>query len=1030
MHMWFRRKNSSSGISLPWKTDAEKKTSPLDQVPQVSGSASILGFHKNLTVKVPPNPLQSENRALIERKFTRAKPSPQDPHYKEKVFFQEMEENIFFKLENHLHQARSISFPNSTDCSPCTGFKKLTVSPTKGSSNQLTNGGLSCRSRCSSASLENGGLSPQRRASVTSTPSYSFASPKGRASRQSSQSAPAEEVPQSKLICNLRDQLDWTCYVGGFFNTASREQKDHNLHTSSYLLKDKVIKAQYKYLIRQSQSLPQRRNSTNSLPLCYCQTDGTPDPFALMKAVCVCLHYHIVCGSEKPFRIHPDFALFDDRAMKRAQDEDYDENNPQVPSLIDVYMFYKYIFKTAQLERDCIVMSLIYIDRLLSETVGKLKICQTNWKSIVLSGTILASKVWDDLSMWNCDFSEVGRLNLKRINQLEAALLTAIQFNVRVSACFYARYYYHLRSWCVRFGIGTAQERTRQTRAQTDVDIDVGSTSNIATKHDPDMVEVTYGVTKRKCLKKADTVASLEEVVEISSVTHPGGIIMNPMSVYEYRCQHQVTSSLDPQELLCGLVMLEQGGPERNYVLNSTECSSTEHTACGCSGTVNIVKHKKSGIKYALKTLNLNRMLDLHRLDELRNEIEIMSMLNHPNITRLMEVYEEPGEDRISLVLEVCTGPGLLVALHRQRFFSEQACSIMMRQMLSAVRHCHSHKIVHRDLKLESWMFEAPSRTAALKLIEFGFSRHFRQGEILHLPVGTPYTVAPEVLSGAYTQHCDMWSMGVIAFMLLYGKPPFQGSDEYELLQNVKKGSWVLPDKFPDGSRCSPDTAHFLKSLLTPDLGKRLSAKAALQHPFILAQKQPLLQLSLCKKVRNSLLAWRKLTNMMKLVYNLIAYTIDPLQVDEIKHQFQAMDVDCDGEISIEDLRNALGGVASEHEIQQIFEDVGIIPNDRDSCFELSVPRIRYNDFLAANLQDLAPRLSDLYLRTIYEKIDRSHAGVITYDDLRCFLGEELTEEEISVELEKCGLLQKDGRSQIEYEQFCSALRRGGIISK
>ncbi|CAN0072288.1 unnamed protein product, partial [Ectocarpus sp. 4 AP-2014] len=125
------------------------------------------------------------------------------------------------------------------------------------------------------------------------------------------------------------------------------------------------------------------------------------------------------------------------------------------PSYAEVLEFYSYVFKTAQLEKDCVIMSLVYIERVLTETAGKLRIFRKNWRSVVLCGLILASKIWDDLSMWNCDFSKVGRCSLRRINELEVAVLQVLQYNVRVASSLFASYYFRMRHWCILLGVET-----------------------------------------------------------------------------------------------------------------------------------------------------------------------------------------------------------------------------------------------------------------------------------------------------------------------------------------------------------------------------------------------------------------------------------------------------------------------------------------------------------------------------------------------------------------------------------------------
>ena len=131
----------------------------------------------------------------------------------------------------------------------------------------------------------------------------------------------------------------------------------------------------------------------------------------------------------------------------------------QNPTLDEITTFYRDIFYKAQMEADCIIMSLIYVERLIKKTNGNLRPRATNWRSLLFSCMILSSKVWDDLSMWNADFSQScppGGVNfsLQRINQLELAILNTLKFNVKVLASEYAKYYFLLRSMLIKSGLG------------------------------------------------------------------------------------------------------------------------------------------------------------------------------------------------------------------------------------------------------------------------------------------------------------------------------------------------------------------------------------------------------------------------------------------------------------------------------------------------------------------------------------------------------------------------------------------------
>merc|ERR1719354_272125 len=137
-----------------------------------------------------------------------------------------------------------------------------------------------------------------------------------------------------------------------------------------------------------------------------------------------------------------------------------------VPSLDKITHYYRYIFNKAQMESDCIIMSLVYIERVLRETNGGVRPTIKNWRSLLFSSMVMSSKVWDDLSMWNADFSRTSpsgiKFSLKRVNELEVGLLTCLKYNVKVHASEYAKYYFLLRSMIIRSGLSESKEAISQ----------------------------------------------------------------------------------------------------------------------------------------------------------------------------------------------------------------------------------------------------------------------------------------------------------------------------------------------------------------------------------------------------------------------------------------------------------------------------------------------------------------------------------------------------------------------------------------
>ena len=165
---------------------------------------------------------------------------------------------------------------------------------------------------------------------------------------------------------------------------------------------------------------------------------------------------------------------------------------------------------------------------------------------------------------------------------------------------------------------------------------------------------------------------------------------------------------------------------------------------------------------FALKSIHKDHVGNERVLEEMRREIYTMSRLDHPNIVKLYEAYER--RRHIYLVMEYCPGGNLA-----DRHFAENECASIIRKILSAVAYMHSKRVVHRDLKLENIVF---ARNMEPKIIDFGLATKYLSQEYKNMTdrVGTLYSMAPQVLQGVYTSKCDMWSIGVIAYILLSGR--------------------------------------------------------------------------------------------------------------------------------------------------------------------------------------------------------------------------------------------------------------------
>jgi hypothetical protein len=204
---------------------------------------------------------------------------------------------------------------------------------------------------------------------------------------------------------------------------------------------------------------------------------SAPDKDATIQCVCAVYRTHILQSQEEATTEEEDkYAVFNDLEMLQQsirREARFNSNNKAVfrattaaasvaPTLEEVTKFYRHVFGRAKMEADCIIMTLIYLERLIKTSGGALRPRPSNWRSLLFSCMVLSSKVWDDMSMWNADFSQTSptgiKFTLQRINELEVALLSALNYNVKVPASEYAKYYFLMRSMVIKSGLGISDD--------------------------------------------------------------------------------------------------------------------------------------------------------------------------------------------------------------------------------------------------------------------------------------------------------------------------------------------------------------------------------------------------------------------------------------------------------------------------------------------------------------------------------------------------------------------------------------------
>jgi serine/threonine protein kinase len=222
---------------------------------------------------------------------------------------------------------------------------------------------------------------------------------------------------------------------------------------------------------------------------------------------------------------------------------------------------------------------------------------------------------------------------------------------------------------------------------------------------------------------------------------------------------------------------------------------------------------------YAMKSIHLNRIRDEGFVEELKNEIAILKHLDHPHIVRPIETFNH--RTQLFIVMERCSGGDLYT---RDPYTEEEAARIIS-SILSAVTYMHSMGVVHRDLKYENILFVNESPKADVKIIDFGLSKFYGGGQAMVDSVGTIYTMAPEVLRGNYTAQADLWSVGVITYMLLSSQMPFYGRKRRHIIEQILRCEYDFMGR--RWKRISPQAKAFIEDLLVVDPDERATAEVA-----------------------------------------------------------------------------------------------------------------------------------------------------------------------------------------------------------
>lgn len=441
----------------------------------------------------------------------------------------------------------------------------------------------------------------------------------------------------------------------------------------------------------------------------------------------------------------------------------------------------------------------------------------------------------------------------------------------------------------------------------------------------------------------------------------------------------------------------------------------------GTYGTVKVGAQKASGKKRAVKMMSKAHLKNLSRF---RQEVAIMKTMDHPNIIKLYETFEDART--MYLVMELCTGGELFDRIIEAGHFVERDAAVVMQHILRAIFYMHKVGTCHRDLKPENFLFfsKDPIQNNVLKLIDFGLATYCAEGgKTLATKAGTPYYVAPEVLQGKYDRSCDLWSCGVIMYTILCGYPPFHGKTDEEILRKVRHGKFVFD---PKGWReISDDAKNLITNLLRMESAQpqRYTAEQALQHDWIRYQAPHGKEVSLHDSLVANLKSFQSQNKLKKAALQIIAGQLSESQIKGLREAFVALDVNGDGLLTMQELKDGLAHA-----------NLGDTPIDLNAIMEGidadGSGLIDYTEFLAASLDRKAYLQEDLCFAA-FNVFDQNGDGKITLNELQRILDNGSVSEVLGNRSTQEILrdVDRNGDGSIDFKEFMEMMRGETLCS-
>ena len=432
---------------------------------------------------------------------------------------------------------------------------------------------------------------------------------------------------------------------------------------------------------------------------------------------------------------------------------------------------------------------------------------------------------------------------------------------------------------------------------------------------------------------------------------------------------------------------------------------NTKKLGKGSFGKVFQVRNKTTNKLYACKKISKLNWSN----PTFKKEIEILMRMDHPNIIKLYEVFE--SDNSIYLIMEECFGGELfdriLQRIKKNSLYNEKEACKIMQQVIGAIEYCHNNGIVHRDLKPENLLYLNKNENSPIKVIDFGMSKRFTHEKFMNEKVGTAYYISPEILQGKYDEKCDIWSAGVILYIIICGYPCFNGEDDDEIFAAIQKGKIQFPS--PEWDDISEDAKNLIKKMCCPP-EKRLTAEQVLQEVWVKDNAPNSSKTVAIPLKKDGFIAYANSNKLRKAVLTYIASRLSEDEIKKIKEMFQRIDVDNDGKLSLEEMKKVFskGDIKIEFN-EEIFNQ---IDTDKSGSIE-------YTEFISACIEKNV-YLNEERLREAFNLFDSDKSGKISRSEIEKVLKLGVNSKEIDAIMAKHDT-NKDG--EIDFKEFLEMMK-------